>query len=112
MIEESIHVLDGSETFEDFKKTLHDGVVKFTFIKRDSSERVAYGTLHPAYLPPPPPKKEETDEKPRKPRKVNPDLQGWYDLQKHAWKSLAKSNLVSWQRCDITDVQLLCDGEA
>ncbi len=68
---------------------LKSGIKHFTFIKKDGSLRFAVGTLCPSLTPSLVGNKGQ--------RKHNPNIQIFYDMEKHEWRSFIKSNLISIQ---------------
>ena len=68
---------------------MQTGIVKFYFLKVDSTIREAYGTLCtekiPGYT------LQEGDK-----RKKNDTVQTYYDTEKQAWRCFKKANLVNY----------------
>lgn len=63
---------------------LKRGVVQFTYLKKDGSTRQAVGTLLEQAVP-----------STQGIRKAYPTQQCYFDLQKNAWRSFVKTNLIS-----------------
>lgn len=66
---------------------MQKGIVEFYFVKKDGTLRQSFGTLKPELLPP----MEERDESTN--RQPCPTVQVYWDTEKVAWRSFAKSNL-------------------
>ena len=72
---------------EELKKKLHDGVVEFSYRKKDGSIRTARGTLNGGYIP--------EEHLPKGDGYVSPDnVQRYYDLNSEGWRSFLIENLV------------------
>lgn len=70
-------------------RMLQKNVVKFVFEKTDGTQRVAVGTLVSAYLP-------KVDKSAKQSnRKPNNSVQVFFDIEKNAFRSFKKSNLLS-----------------
>ena len=70
--------------FERFRQWLFDGVVAFTYLKKDNSIRDARGTLNPLLIP--------DEDKPKgmengKLKMENYAIVNYYDLDKKGWRS-------------------------
>ena len=81
------------------KKELHEGVVTFTFKKKDGSERIAVGTTKIELVPEEfRPKEKEVKEIKEGEEPVEQKVsvvQTYFDMEKNAWRSLQKEKLVS-----------------
>lgn len=62
---------------------MHEGIVKFYFIKVDGTKREAYGTLKHELVPP-------TGDN----RRNNNTCQVYFDTEKEAWRCFKKANLI------------------
>lgn len=72
---------------EELKKKLHEGVVEFSYRKKDGSIRTAKGTLNDGYIP--------EEHLPKGDSYVSPDnVQRYYDLNSEGWRSFLIENLV------------------
>lgn len=86
---------------EEFKKKLRAGEVKFKFIKKDGTERIALGTMNPDLmdLPKKVEDKSQSDvdkaEK-KKTRKLPEDSVFFYDLEKKGFRSFKMSNFIGY----------------
>ena len=69
------------------RTSMHEGIVKFYFIKVDGTRREAYGTLAERLIP------AHTDGQAN--RKKNDTIQVYFDTEKMAWRSFKKANLVT-----------------
>lgn len=87
MAEETINLA------QDLKKKLHEGVVSFTFKKKDGTTRTAKGTTKMDLIP----EEKRPVEKTIDPNVVQGEtsFQTYYDIDKQAWRSFVKSSLVS-----------------
>lgn len=71
------------------QRMLKKNVVKFVFEKTDGTQRTAVGTLVSAYLP-------KVDKSAKQSnRKPNNSVQVFFDMEKNAFRSFKKSNLLS-----------------
>lgn len=76
-------------TFETFKKMLRENdEVKFSFTKKDGSERIARGTLRMDVIP------TERQPKGTGSQTTQPDIIKYYDLDKEAWRCFHWSQFV------------------
>ena len=66
------------------KNAMHGGIVKFYFLKVDSTLREAYGTLKENLLP----ATQGTG------RRANDTVQTYFDTEKGEWRCFKKANLV------------------
>lgn len=66
------------------KNAMHGGIVKFYFLKVDSTLREAYGTLKENLLP----ATQGTG------RRTNDTVQTYFDTEKGEWRCFKKANLV------------------
>ena len=67
--------------FEHFRQWLAEGLVEFTYLKRDNSIRDARGTLNEHLIP--------LEDRPKgsKPRVVHYEIVTYYDIDRKAWRS-------------------------
>ena len=73
----------------DFKKALHEGIVNFTYIKKDGSTREAKGTLQEKFITV---TSTGTNTRPK------PDnIVAYWDLDKNAWRSFITDNLQKFE---------------
>lgn len=71
------------------KRMLKRNVVKFVFEKTDGTQRVAVGTLISSHLP------QRAESAKTTNRKQNNTLQVYFDVEKNAFRSFKKQNLLS-----------------
>lgn len=74
-------------TFQEIKKMLNEGNVKFVFTKKDGTEREAYGTTKLDNIP------EESHPK-GVGTESSSDQVRYFDLDKNAWRSFNFANFV------------------
>ena len=75
-----------------FRKALADGVVTFSFWKKDGTIREAHGTRRLLAIP--------HDSWPKGMRKASPSVLTFYDLNKGAWRCLRRTSLLGWFEVD------------
>ena len=68
---------------------LHTGITVVKFTKSNGELREMKCTLNEAYLPDP-----EPDAKEKPARKVNPEVQAVWDIEKKAWRSFRWDSIV------------------
>ena len=75
--------------FEKFRKWLRDGLVTFTYYKRDGELREARGTLNDMLIP--------NDDRPKGivPERVNTSVT-YYDIDKKEWRSFRISQFIEF----------------
>ena len=78
-----------------FRKALTDGIVKFSFFKKDGSIREARATLHPTLIP--------ADKMPKdtlplqgKGQERNYSAIAFFDLDKQEWRSFSIANFIGF----------------
>lgn len=77
-----------TESLALLKSRMHDGEVKFTYQKKDGSERTARGTLNVQVMG------EENSPKGMDYNKSD-DVTRYYDLNSNGWRSFTNVNLIS-----------------
>lgn len=78
------------ENIDDFKKALHDGIVEFTYLKKNGEERIAHGTLNVNIM--------GEENKPKGSDKtLSKDVIRYYDLDSDDWRSFIIENLKEWK---------------
>lgn len=81
---------------QDLKQALHEGVVRFTFVKKDGSVRNVRGTTCPDLVP--------VDNMPQGKRspgtqaKYDQQTVAFYDIDKKAWRSMRIDTLWKYER--------------
>lgn len=77
-----------TEALVTLKNKMHDGVVTFTYLKKDGSERTAKGTLNLETM--------GQDNAPKGTGFETPDYTTrYFDMEKSSWRSFTNVNLVS-----------------
>ena len=74
----------------EFKETLRNNVVKFTFIKVDGTEREATGTTRTNDLI-------YYNAMPDGKWKSNPGVIAYFDLEKESWRSCRENSIISFE---------------
>ena len=89
-------------SIDELRQALHEGIVRFEFIKKDGTLRYARGTTNPDII--------SSDDMPQGKRtaqqKAAYDRQtvAFYDIDKKAWRSMRIDTLWSYQRAlKLTD---------
>ena len=77
-----------TEQIKDFKKSLHEGIVKFKYIKVNGEERIARGTLHETVIV------EDGGSMPNGTMNVSDDTIRYYDLNSNGWRSFRVENFI------------------
>jgi len=73
--------------YDQFLKALLTRNVEFIYLKKDGTERSAFGTLSPEMIP----ASAGTG------RKQNDTTQSYFDLEANDWRTFIKTNLKSWK---------------
>jgi len=80
-----------------YKEILNEREVKFTFLKKDGSERMVRGTTNLTYVPSEKyPKIQNEADPDYKPRKVNESVVSYFDLDIGEWRTFIKDNLIEF----------------
>ena len=79
--------------FVHFCQALRNGVVTFSFWKKDGSIREAKGTTHPLFIPL---DKKPTSDSSLKGRAINYGTINFYDLEKQDWRSFNITNFIGF----------------
>ena len=72
--------------------SLRVGAVHITFTKKDGTERVMKCTLDDQLIPQPELPLEEN----KKEKKINPDVQAVWDIEKEGWRSFRWDSVKEW----------------
>ena len=75
---------------DEFKETLRNNVVKFTFTKVDGTEREAIGTTRTRDLI-------YYNAMPSGKWKSNPGVITYFDLEKESWRSCRENSIISFE---------------
>lgn len=73
----------------DFKKALHEGIVNFTYIKKDGSTREAKGTLQQKFI--------TVSSSITNTRSKPDNIIAYWDLDKNGWRSFITDNLQKFE---------------
>lgn len=79
------------KTVEDLRKGLKNGVVNFTYMKKDGSIRHATGTTRLDSIP--------VEDHPKGTGRQADGVVNYFDLEKSEWRSFREENLVSIDGC-------------
>jgi hypothetical protein len=79
-----------TEQINELKQALNNGVVSFIYTKKDGTERNATGTLCESII------LEKGGEMPKGTGETPNQTIPYWDVEKCAWRSCLKDNLVSW----------------
>ena len=75
------------ENLAELKKKLHEGVVEFTYVKKDGSERKAKGTLKDELLP-------ETDRDDERKKNLSKECFYYFDLKRDDFRCFLRDNFI------------------
>lgn len=87
--------MECAERCAELIEKMKDGIVSFSFMKSDGTERAAMGTVCPDLLPPPP---EYDGDKPKRERTPNYGIVNYYDTEKQSWRCFKAENLISFEK--------------
>lgn len=84
-------IMERIENFvTEFKNKLHEGVVAFSYQKKDGSTREAHGTLKNEIL------KENNAEPKGTGKEVSDDIIRYFDVDKNAWRSFSVYSFIEY----------------
>lgn len=91
LMEQCDKIFEGRKTkkseLQRLRRLLKNGVVKFSYKKKDGSVRKATGTLKKSLIP-------ETDREDDRIKSTNKDVMNYWDLKKDDWRCMIKKNFI------------------